>query len=126
MTSHVHLIIGSETNSQEYIMRDFKSYTSHALRKCIEEHPCESRKEWIIWMMRRAGIKNSNNIDWQLWQQDNHPIELFNEAVSMQKLDYLHNNPVIAGFVSKPEEYSYSSAADYYGKRGLLDIRLLF
>jgi len=126
MTSHVHLIIGSETNKLQDIMRDFKAYTSHALRKCIEAHERESRKEWIVWMMRRAGLQNSSNKDWQLWQQDSHPVQLFNDEITKQKLEYLHNNPVIAGFVNKAEEYMYSSAADYYGKGGLLDIRLLF
>ena len=77
-------------------------------------------------MMRRAGLQNSSNKDWQLWQQNSHPIQLFNAEITKQKLDYLHNNPVVAGFVNKAEEYVYSSAADYYGKGGLLDIRLLF
>lgn len=125
MTSHVHLIIGSETNLMSNILRDCKSYTSHSIRQCIETHETESRKEWMVWMMKRAGLKNSNNFDWQLWQQDNHPIELFSAAITKQKLDYLHLNPVVAGFVTKAEEYLYSSAVDYYGGKGLLDIRLL-
>lgn len=29
-------------------------------------------------------------------------------------LDYIHNNPVMAGIVEKPEDYIYSSARDYY------------
>jgi putative transposase len=42
----------------------------------------------------------------------------------VQKLDYVHNNPVAAGIVEKAEEYVYSSARDYYhGKKiGLLEI----
>lgn len=36
----------------------------------------ESRKEWMYWMMQRAGKKNNNNTDFQFWQQHNHPIEL--------------------------------------------------
>lgn len=125
MISHVHLIIGSETNQLSHIMRDFKSDTSRSIRQCIEEHDSESRKEWMLWMMKRAGIKNSNNKDWQLWQQDSHPIELFTIEITKQKLDYLHLNPVVFGFVIKAEEYVYSSAIDYYGGKGLLDIRLL-
>ena len=42
-----------------------------------------------------------------------------------QKLDNLHNNPVVAGIVDKPEEYVYSSARDYCGIKGLLDIELI-
>ncbi len=35
-----------------------------------------------------------------------------------QKLDYIHNNPVEAGFVIKAEECKCSSAIDYYGGKG--------
>jgi len=30
-----------------------------------------------------------------------------------QRLDYIHNNPVEAGFVSKPSAWIWSSSADY-------------
>ena len=106
-------------------MRDFKSYTSGQMKSLIKNNPVESRREWMLWMMERAGKKNSNNNDWQFWQQDNHPIELNNESILRQKLNYLHNNPVEAGFVIKAEEYLYSSAVNYYGGKGLLDVNVL-
>ena len=42
-----------------------------------------------------------------------------------QKLDYIHNNPVESGFVSKGEDYLNSSARDYAGEKGLLPIKLI-
>ena len=122
MTSHVHMIIGTHGNKMEDILRDFKSFTSRELRNAIKEHPGESRKEWILWMMERAGKKNNNNNDHQLWQQHNHPIELSDNKMMQQKLDYLHMNPVEAGFVANLEDYIYSSAIDYAGNKGLIDI----
>lgn len=122
MPSHVHLIAGSKDKPLEGILRDFKSYTSRVLRTEIVANPTESRKEWIIWMMERAGRKNGNNNDWQLWQQHNHPIELSSNEIMDQKLNYLHQNPVEAGFVSEPDHWKYSSAIDYAGGKGLLDI----
>ncbi|MDX5513117.1 MAG: transposase, partial [Hymenobacteraceae bacterium] len=118
MTSHVHLIIGSKGPKLEDILRDFKRHTSITLRKAIQQNPQESRKEWMLWMMQRAGKQNGNNIDFQFWQQHNHPIELLNNQLQQQKLDYLHHNPVEAGFVSRPEDYIYSSARDYAGEKG--------
>jgi len=32
----------------------------------------------------------------------------------IKKINYVHNNPVEAGIVEKPEHYLYSSAIDYY------------
>jgi putative transposase len=125
MTSHIHLIIGTSGNSIEDIVRDLKSFTSGKLRKTIADHPQESRKEWILWMLKRAGSKNGNNNDYQFWQQNYHPIELWDNYMMQQKLDYIHQNPVEAGFVDKPENYIYSSARDYAGENGLLNIKLI-
>ncbi|WP_293303070.1 transposase [Pedobacter sp. UBA4863] len=125
MTSHVHLIIGTTDKKMEDILRDFKSYTSSQLRKAISENPQESRREWLLWMMQRAGKKNINNNGFQFWQQDNHPIELWDNYMKEQKLNYLHQNPVMSGFVSKAEDYLYSSAIDYCGEKGLLEIKLM-
>ena len=37
-----------------------------------------------------------------------------------QKVDYIHNNPVVSGFVNEPWHWKYSSATDYNGKKGLV------
>ena len=73
-------------------------------------------------MMKQRGIENSNNKDWQLWQQHNHPIELDTNFKIDQKMRYLHENPVKAGFVDAPEHWVYSSARDYAGNQGLIEI----
>jgi len=37
----------------------------------------------------------------------------------------LHNNPVRAGIVEKPEDYIYSSARNYAGMQSLLDVVII-
>jgi len=106
-------------------MRDMKKHTSAALKAAIKNHPAESRREWLLAMMEKAGKQNSQNLNFQLWQQDNHPIELFDQKILHQKLDYIHNNPVASGVVENSEEYLYSSAKDYYGLKGLLEIMMV-
>ena len=122
MTSHVHLIIGSNKEPMENIIRDLKRYTSETLRKAIETNTAESRKEWMLQMMKTAGTLNSNNRGFQLWRQDNRPIELNNSERLYQKLKYIHYNPVEAGFVEKEEDWLYSSARKYYGLKGLIEV----
>jgi putative transposase len=124
MTSHIHMIIGTHGENMENIMRDMKKHTSLALKQAIKQHPAESRRDWMLWLMEKAGKQNSQNIEFQLWQQDNHPIELHDARILHQKLDYIHNNPVVGGLVEKPEDYLYSSARNYYGFPGLIDIIL--
>lgn len=117
MTSHVHLIIGTETGNLSDIVRDLKSYTSRQIRHALEASDIESRKDWMLWMMKRQGLRNERNIDFQFWQQHSHPIELNTYQIAQQRLNYIHENPVAAGFVEKPEDWLHSSAADYQGLR---------
>lgn len=76
-------------------------------------------------LFHHYGKFNPNNKEIQFWQQDNHPIELITNKFIDQKLDYIHNNPVEAGLVEKPEHYLYSSARDYAGIKGLLNVILI-
>ncbi len=120
MTSHIHLLIGSKGNPLSNIMRDLKRHSSETLHSRIAKNNVESRREWLLWMFERAGKKEGNKF--QLWQPESHPIELSTAEITKQKVDYLHYNPVGAGFVLKPEDWLYSSATDYNGGKGLLDI----
>ena len=73
--------------------------------------------------MYTAGKYNSNNIDFQFWQQYSHPVELSSPLLVEQKLEYIHMNPVAAGFVQAPEAWTYSSARDYSGlSTGFLEL----
>jgi len=58
----------------------------------------------------------------KFWQQHNQPIELWSNKVIDQKIEYIHNNPVSAGFVTKPYEWKYSSAKNFAGEKGLLEL----
>ncbi len=110
MPSHLHFIFRDANEDPTGLLRDFKKYTSKKIVKAIEENPQESRKEWLLWMFERAGKKKGNVAKYQFWQHHNKPIELWSTAVIKQKLDYIHNNPVKAGFVTAPMHWKYSSA----------------
>ncbi len=124
MSNHVHLILRSKTTDLSGTIRDLKKYTS---KKCIAkiQTEIESRKEWMLPLFKSAGQINSNNSIYQFWRQDNKPIELFSNEVFDQKLTYLHMNPVESGIVENPEDYLYSSARDYAGIKGLLNVEFL-
>ncbi len=126
MTNHIHLIFSSVGKEKpELILAGFKQYTSKDIVKAIQENPQESRKEWLLKKFEEAGKKSSNVKHYQFWRHDNKPIELWSNKVIDEKLNYLHNNPVEEGLVFKAEQYVYSSAIDYAGGKGLLDIVLI-
>lgn len=127
MSNHLHLIASALNKNLSDILRDFKKFTSVEIIKSILQHPGESRKEWMIEIFKKNGACNSRNKEYQFWQQDNHPKELFSVPFTLQKLNYIHNNPVAAGIVVNPWEYVYSSALDYHLGRqcGLLNLDII-
>ena len=122
MPNHIHLIFRSVNEDPSGVLRDFKKYTSKQVVKAIIDHPEESRKEWLLWMFERAGKKKGNVSRYQFWQHHNKPIELWSTAVIKQKLDYIHNNPIKAGFVTRPEDWKYSSARNYQDDHTVMEI----
>ena len=109
----VHFVFRSDHEDPSGLLRDFKGFTARKSIKAIEENPQERRKEWLLWMLARAGKKKSNVAKRQFWQQHNKPIESWSGKVLKQKIDYIHNNPVESGFVIDPIGWKYSSAINY-------------
>ena len=124
MSNHVHLIASAtEPNKLSDVLRDLKKFTSTSIIKAILENPKESRKNWMLWIFKKAGEKNNRNKDYQFWQQDNHPIECDTNEILETRLTYLHENPVRAGLVRYEQDYLYSSGIDYYAEgKGLIEI----
>lgn len=116
MTNHVHLVIRANEGSKlPDILRDYKKFTSKAIIKAITENIQESRKDWLLTQFRTTE-------GFRFWRADNTPIELWSNAVIDQKIDYIHQNPVEEGLVFMAEDYVYSSAIDYAGENGILDV----
>ena len=122
MPSHVHFIFRSDREDPSGLLRDFKMYTSKKMIESIEGHPQESRKEWLLWMFEKAAKKKGNVSRYQFWQHHNKPIEIWSPKVIKQKLDYIHNNPVVSGFVTEAIDWKYSSARNYADDHTVLEI----
>jgi len=125
MPSHIHMIFSDNNANPSKLLGEFKTFTSKNIRKEIENNIYESRREWMLLMMKDAGAKNSNVKNYQFWQQNNQPMELWSNKFIDQKVDYIHNNPVEAGFVEEAEHWKYSSAIDYSGGKGRVKIEIL-
>ncbi len=123
MSNHLHWIASApEDVNLSDVVRDFKKFTSYAIVQSILNDGGESRRDWMMNLFGFAGTRNTSNTRYQVWQNGSHAEALFSPKVFKQKLDYLHANPVRAGWVDRPEDYRYSSARDYLGEVGLLNI----
>jgi REP element-mobilizing transposase RayT len=125
MSNHLHMLCGSSTDSSlSNIMRDFKTFTSKAISREIEEGPI-AQKETILNKFKRAASGTKKNQVLKVWQNGFHPKELRTNKFIYQKLRYIHMNPVKKGLVDFPEEYEFSSGSYYAGNGGLLDVIVL-
>jgi putative transposase len=116
MSNHCHLILRTEGFKLSDVIRDFKKHTAKKIIEAIEQNERESRKNWLIWLLKKDGHI------W-FWEEGYHGLEIISKGFFDSKARYIHLNPVRAGLVEKEEEYNYSSCCDFYGtRRGLLEL----
>src|SRR5690348_18466441 len=58
MTNHIHLIAQSSNGDLSGTLRDFKKFTSSTIIEAIEQNKEESRKNWMLWIFKKAGENN--------------------------------------------------------------------
>lgn len=125
MDNHFHMIAMAKDGYQlSGIIRDFKKHVTKELIKVFTENNVNQNMAMIEEMLK-AGMQNSKKQIHQLWQNDNHPIYMYKSETINQKLKYIHYNPVKADIVQYPEEYEYSSARNYAGLDGLIEVEFV-
>ena len=123
MSNHLHAIVGSqEGNTVSDIWRDFKKFTSKEILRVLSIDSQESRREWMLNRFEYAGKNDKKIKQYKFWQEGNDSQAIYLNDYFEQKLHYIHDNPVKAEFVNRAEDYRYSSAIDYGGGKGLLDV----
>ena len=116
MSNHCHLIVQARNENLSDIIRDFKKFTSKKIFRAIEENKRESRRQWLTMLL------SYNGRIW-FWQEGYHGEEVLTQEFYESKVNYIHLNPVRAGYVEKEEEYLWSSAGDFFGvRKGSLDL----
>ena len=126
MSNHLHAIVGSNgENKVSEIWRDFKKFTSKQILDAVLTLPNESRRDWMLNRFEYAGKNDKKIKNYRFWQEGNDAQEIFLNDFFEQKLNYIHFNPVVAEYVNQPEEYRYSSAIDWAGGKGLLDVTIV-
>ena len=116
MENHLHLVASSENLSKE--IGNFKSYTARQ----IIDYFIEKKADSILSQLKFHKLNHKKDRDYQLWQEGSHPQLIQDENMMRQKIEYIHNNPVERGFIDDPVHWRYSSARNYTGMEGLLDI----
>ncbi len=121
MTNHIHLLVRSAAGDLSGTIRDLKKFTSKAIVEALSDDH-ESRREWILRLLAHAAQRQNKEGKYQLWTHENHAELVYSNNFIEQKLEYIHQNPVRAGFVQKAEDYLYSSARNYAELDAMIEI----
>jgi putative transposase len=97
MINHLHVIASG--NDMIGFVRDFKKYTSKEIQNNI-----------IATEPGVLKLFDLGNGRYEFWSSTNMPKMIENEGYLIQKLNYIHENPVRRQFVKKPEDWIWSSA----------------
>lgn len=124
MSNHIHLIANSPQGELSNTVRDFKKFTAKNIIESIKNGN-ESRKDWMLNRFQFNAQRHSRNENYQMWTHENHAVVIYSPEFAREKLDYLHNNPVRAGLVRKPEDYIYSSASNYAEMENVLEVIII-
>lgn len=125
MTNHIHLIITSEDQALQDIIRDFKKFTSKRLIEAIMEYT-ESRRVWLLKKFSFAAKRTKRGVSYKFWKDGYHPVLLDSYKKLEKRVHYIHYNPVAARFVYHERDWINSSYAAYEeGNREVPSVKVL-
>ena len=116
MHNHLHLVVEGDDLSGD--IRKMKSFTA---RKMIDLL-IERNRTLLLGKLRYLKHDHHKDSEYQVWQEGFHPKQISTPEMMTQKIDYIHYNPVKAGFVDVPEHWRSSSARNYLGLEGVIEV----
>jgi REP element-mobilizing transposase RayT len=118
MENHIHFIAIGEALTEK--LKNFKSYTARQIIDYLKN----SGHQRLLKQIRRAKLKHKDQSEYQVWQEGFHAKQIITPDMMIQKIEYIHDNPVKRGYVDLPEHWRYSSVRNYLGMEGLIPVTL--
>ena len=120
LENHIHII--SESDDLQKTFTKFKSFTAREIIKYLKDRGVKTILDQLSFYKKL----HKKDREFQLWQEGISPRLIKDENMMVEKINYIHQNPVKRGFVDKPEHWRYSSSRDYNDVKGLIDICRVF
>jgi len=102
MIDHLHLLTNRPSTTSN-LLRVLKSLTARRVIDYLKENNFASSLAKLQHQERDRKHKYS------LWQIEKSVLPVFSEGMFMQKVNYIHQNPVRAGLVENASDYRWSS-----------------
>jgi len=120
LENHLHLIASSNDIGKS--MQKFKSYSAYKLLELLKKQNATTLLKQLAFYKKA----HKTHTTYQVWEEGFHPKLIQSEKMMIEKINYIHHNPVKRGYVDKAEHWRYSSARDYMGINGLLEVERLW
>jgi len=116
LENHLHLLAQSDDITKT--MQKFKSYTAYELLKLLQKNNAQTLLNQFSYHKKAHRTEST----YQIWEEGFHPKLIQSDSMMKEKIEYIHHNPVKRGYIEEAEHWRYSSAKDYAGVNGLLEI----
>ena len=116
LENHLHWIATGPDLSKR--VGEFKSFTAKQIIRKMEANGAKTLLQELEYYKLRHKVDQTH----QVWQEGSHPKVIETDDVMWQKIEYCHNNPLRRGYVDQPEHWRYSSARNYLGQPGLIEV----
>jgi putative transposase len=107
LDNHFHAILAAPDLSR--VLADFKRHTAHQILELLRTERCEWLRNQFQYFRAAHKVESTH----QIWLEGSHPQAIVSDEIMLQKLEYLHHNPVKRGPVAVPEHWRYSSAHEW-------------
>ena len=111
---HFHLLVWpSESANPSQIMQKLEGRVARHVLKILRQN---RGKAWCARMLARFTLPASvhDEAHCRVWQRRFYDMNVWSEKKKLEKLDYMHNNPVKRGLVGHVGEWPWSSWRYYY------------
>jgi len=109
MHDHSHVITDSHRSDSE-VLRFLNGVSAKRIIDYLKANNYESSLRKLRIQEREQKHKHS------VYEHHSNSFEIYGEDTMMQKVNYVHLNPVRAGLAEHPDEYLYSSVRQWHGK----------
>ena len=116
LKNHIHAVMQSDDLPKT--IQKFKRHTAKYIIELLKKKNVKTILEQLAFY-KKDHKKDSQH---QLWQDGYQPKLILSDKMMREKIEYIHNNPIKRGYVDKDWHWRYSSARDYKGLKGLINI----
>ncbi len=116
LENHLHLVASSPELQKD--IQNFKSYTARRIIDLLRDISSDT----LLRQLKSEKLSHKTASEYQVWQEGSHPKQIRTSEMMTQKLEYIHYNPVKRGYVDDSVHWRYSSARNYAGEEGLIEV----